>query len=281
MKTLDLSDGRVLAYEDGGSADGAAVFFQHGTGDSRLARHPDNSIAGSLGVRLITTDRPGVGGSSARKGRHLLDWPADIEALADALGVEEFAVAGHSGGGPHALAIAHVLGDRVRKIGLASALAPFDQPGVKKLVENKELQLVWKFAHTKFLANAVSRVESKHYLRDLEGFVAHLADEAPADKAVLEDPVLEPMFEAEMGEALKQGGIGVLDDMWAFLDWKFTPEEVNQHVDLFFGDADEILDPKMADLLAGRLPDCESHTWPGGGHYSVFAHWEEFLAPLA
>ena len=68
------------------------------------------------------------------------------------------------------------------------------------------------------------------------------------------------MFEAEFGEAFAKGGVGALDDMWAFLDWGFTPEDVTQHVELFVGDADDILDPEMSNRIAKRLPDCtDSH----------------------
>jgi pimeloyl-ACP methyl ester carboxylesterase len=278
MQTIELTDGRTLAYELGGDPAGTPVFFQHGTGDSRLARHPDDSITASLGVRLITADRPGVGGSTPRKGRTLLDWVEDAVALVNALGIERFAVAGWSGGGPHALALALELADRVTRVALASPLAPFDEPGARDLVENQDLRMIWRLHHLKLVAGAAARVESRAALRDVPGFVAHLADELPADESVLNDPTLRPMLEEEMAEALRQHGIGALDDMWAFLDWGFCPEDVDRHVELFFGDADDILSPEMGGRLAARLPDCESHSWAGGGHYAVFAHWEEFLA---
>jgi pimeloyl-ACP methyl ester carboxylesterase len=277
VQTIQLADGRRLAYELGGDPAGTPVFFQHGTGDSRLARHPDDSLTASLGVRLITADRPGVGGSAPKKGRTLLDWVPDAVALVDALGIERFAVAGWSGGGPHALALALELGDRVTRVALASSLAPFDEPGARDLVENSDLRMIWRLHHVKLVAAAAARVESRAALRDVPAFVAHLAGDLPADEPVLNDPALRPMFEEEMAEALRQHGVGALDDMWAFLDWGFRPEDVHGHVELFFGDADDILSPEMGGRLAARLPDRESHSWAGGGHYAVFAHWEEFL----
>jgi pimeloyl-ACP methyl ester carboxylesterase len=277
MQTLSLPDGRTLAYETFGEADGRPVFFQHGTGDSRLARHPDESIAASLGVRLITADRPGVGGSTRKQHRTLLDWSKDAEALVDALGVERFAVAGWSGGGPHALAIAYALGDRVSSATIASSLAPFDDPGTRGMVLNRDLRMIWGLSHLKFVAAVAARVESRASLHDLSKFVDHIGKEAPADRAVLSDPQLHPMFEEEMAEALRQHGLGVLDDMWAFLDWKFVLEDVKQHVELFVGTSDEILSPEMSDRLASRLADSALHRWEDGGHYAVFAHWQEFL----
>ncbi len=97
METLETPDGRQLAYEDGGAPDGIPVCFQHGMGDSRLCRHPDDSVTARQGVRLITADRPGVGGSSPRNHRSIRDWVPGAEAIADAIRLERFAVAGHSG----------------------------------------------------------------------------------------------------------------------------------------------------------------------------------------
>ena len=144
-------------------------------------------------------------------------------------------MAGHSGGGPHALAIAQELGDRVTKVGLAASIAPFDQRGEKGgvdkgMVKDKDLKLIFKLAHVKWLASAAGKVESRHYEKHLHSFVAHCAKEWPADAGIFTDPVLEPMFEAEFAAAFEQGGVGALDDMWGFLDWGFAPEDVTQHV---------------------------------------------------
>jgi pimeloyl-ACP methyl ester carboxylesterase len=280
MNTIEVSDGRTVAYEVVGDRDGVPVFFQHGTGDSRLCKHPDDALTASLGVRLITADRPGVGGSSPHKHRSILGWVPDARAIADELGLEQFVVAGHSGGAPHALAIARELGDRVTKVGLAAPIAPFDQPGTKGMVKDKDLKLIFKLAHVKWLASAAGKVEAHHYRKDIHGFVAHCAEEWPGDKGIFTDPVLEPMFEAEFDAAFAQGGVGALDDMWAFLDWGFTPEEVTQPVDVFVGDADDILDPEMSTRLAARLPHSTVHRWEGSGHYGVYGRWEEFFRAL-
>src|SRR5947209_5723448 len=104
--TLTLRDGRHLAYAEYGDPQGSPVVFLHGWGDSRLTRHPDDRGTAALGVRLLTVDRPGVGWSDFQRGRTLLDWPDDLAQLAGHLGVPRFAILGHSGGGPFALACA-------------------------------------------------------------------------------------------------------------------------------------------------------------------------------
>lgn len=280
MNTLQLADGRTLSYEEWGDPKGTPVFFLHGTGDSRLARHPDNALTAKLGIRLITFDRPGVGQSTRKPGRTLLTWVSDLETLADQLKLKTFSIAGWSGGGPHALAAAYTLGKRVNQLTLASPLAPFDDPATRKLVLNRDLQLIWSLNRIRFVAEIAARAESAQARRNIAKFVDKIIHDAPADKPTLSDPVLRPMFEEEMSEALAQGSIGVLDDMWAFLAWEFPLESVTQPVTLFVGDADEILDAEMASVFTTRLPNVTASHWEDGGHYAVFSHWEEFLNPL-
>ena len=160
---------------------------------------------------------------------------------------------------------------------LASALAPFDEPGARDLVLNRDLRMIWRLSHAKVLARLIGRHEAGAATKDLDRFVDQIAKDAPADAPVLTDPRLHPMFEEEMGAALAQGGVGVLDDMWAFLDWGFRPEDVPQRVEVFHGRDDQILSHAMGRRLAGRLPDSAFHTLDGG-HYTVFAHWPTFLA---
>lgn len=282
MKVLHLNDERELAYEDVGDPNGTPVFFQHGTSDSRLCKYPDDSCLVNQKIRLITTDRPGVGGSTFKKNRTLLDWADDIEQLADYLKIDNFIVAGHSGGGPHALAIAHKLGARVKKVGLASPLAPFDEPGNKKLVKDKDLKLIFRMKHLKFLANEAGKVESRMYAKNIRKFVEKCAKAYPADHDLFLDEKLEPMFEAEFLEAFKTDSVGTIADFWAFDNWGFKLEDIKQPACLFYGDADTILDPESANHFRARMPQLVGATWIGAGHYGLFdqARWEGFLSSL-
>jgi pimeloyl-ACP methyl ester carboxylesterase len=64
---------------------------------------------------MVVPDRPGYGGSARQHGRTVADVADDAQLLADAQGWAQFAVAGNSGGGPHALACAALLPGRVRR----------------------------------------------------------------------------------------------------------------------------------------------------------------------
>jgi pimeloyl-ACP methyl ester carboxylesterase len=104
--THRLADGRQLAFNEYGVANGQPVFFFHGGNDSRLEAVLLEAAASDLGLRLVAPDRPGYGRSDPQSGRRLLDWPQDVAQLATGLGIASFAVVGHSGGGPHAAAVA-------------------------------------------------------------------------------------------------------------------------------------------------------------------------------
>ncbi|MEV5498836.1 alpha/beta fold hydrolase [Nonomuraea fuscirosea] len=94
---------------------GSPVFYLHGTPGSRVGPLPKHGLLYRLGIRLITYDRPGYGDSDRQVGRQVGDVASDVATIADRLGLDRFAVVGRSGGGPHALACAALLGDRVTR----------------------------------------------------------------------------------------------------------------------------------------------------------------------
>jgi dipeptidyl aminopeptidase/acylaminoacyl peptidase len=105
-KTIQLSDGRTLAYLESGDPEGRPLFYFHGGPGSRLEGLLFDDLNQQLGIRMITPDRPGYGLSDFQEARTYLDWPDDVRQLADQLDIERFAVLGWSSGGPHA-AVGH------------------------------------------------------------------------------------------------------------------------------------------------------------------------------
>src|SRR5450631_4216461 len=123
-RSIVVSDGRVLCFAEWGDPAGFPVFSLHGTPGGRLNRHPDESKYAVAGARVITYDRPGYGSSGREQGRSVVDCVHDVAAIADALGIERFAVTGGSGGGPHSLAVAARLGSRVTRARSVVGVAP-------------------------------------------------------------------------------------------------------------------------------------------------------------
>ena len=127
---ITTPDGRTLAVAEWGDPDGLPLIAMHGTPGSRISYWEDPTVYARHGLRRLTYDRPGYGDSTRLPGRTVSDVIPDVLAIADALGVERFAVTGGSGGGPHALATAALLGDRVVRCLCAVSIAPWDSEGL-------------------------------------------------------------------------------------------------------------------------------------------------------
>ncbi|MBU2668611.1 alpha/beta hydrolase [Actinoplanes bogorensis] len=121
---LATPDGRVLRYCLYGPADGVPVIFHSGSPSCRWKRPDLIGVMERSRLRLLVYDRPGYGGSTRQPGRSVADAAADTRALADAYGWGRFGVFGGSGGGPHALATAALLGDRVARCAVLSGIMP-------------------------------------------------------------------------------------------------------------------------------------------------------------
>lgn len=284
MDTLTLADGRQLTYDTYGDPDGTPVVFSHGLSDSRLIRNPDEELTRSLGVRMIAADQPGVGGSSPQPGRKMVDWGVDMEQLADHLGLGEFAVAGHSGGGPHTLAIAVRLPERVTRGVLASPVGPLDREGFAKMLVMKDLKLIVKLRHFHRVIKWAYRSDVKKAKKDIGTFVETLAEDDASDAdTFLADPAQRDMFEANFTAGLMQDEEGMYEMTMALWDWGFELDDVQQPFDVFYGDADDIISPDMPAHVADRLPNGVGHVWSGGGHYAFVdrERWQAFLGAVA
>ena len=110
--SIQLADGRTLAYAEWGGLGGRPVFYFHGMPSSRLFI-PDPDAAVDEHVRVIAPDRPGMGGSDPQPGHVVADWPADVVELADSLGLDRFSVVGWSAGAPYAFACAALIPERL------------------------------------------------------------------------------------------------------------------------------------------------------------------------
>src|SRR5215831_9800094 len=113
LRVVAAPDGREVAFAVWGDPEGFPVLALHGTPGCRLVRWPDEALYAALGVCWVTHDRAGYGRSSRLRGRRIVDDVDDVRLIADELDVERFGVIGGSGGGPHALACAARLPDRV------------------------------------------------------------------------------------------------------------------------------------------------------------------------
>ncbi|MCB1772001.1 MAG: alpha/beta hydrolase [Gammaproteobacteria bacterium] len=277
-------DGRALSYTEWGEPSGIPVFYCHGFPGSRLEARLADAPARTLGIRLVAPDRPGFGGSDFQPNRRITDWPGDVTALADHLGVDRFHVIGVSGGAPYALAAAAQLQDRVEAVALVCGLGEFigDSPtaGMNSIAAMAiEFRRHWpQLGHWAY-AHLIGPVLRRFPDSIFQVLVGHAPD---ADRDVLADPAVRDAIVASYEEAFRQGSDGPAHELGLITSpWEFNLAQVTQPVQLWHGDADQTVPIAMAERYAENLPDVSTHFIPGEGHFSLIVrHMQPILAGL-
>src|SRR3954453_13214992 len=125
QRDLRLADGRTLRAYDAGGESAAALVWHHGSPQSGPPLPPLIEAAARRGIRLVSYGRPSYGGSTPQPARDVASAAGDVAQIADALGLDRFAVMGASGGGPPALACAALMPERVAGVVCLAGLAPY------------------------------------------------------------------------------------------------------------------------------------------------------------
>jgi pimeloyl-ACP methyl ester carboxylesterase len=278
-----LPDGRRLSYTEWGDPAGRPVLEFRGLPSSRGGDAIDLAALVRAGVRRITVDRPGVGFSDPQPGRTLLDWPDDIRALAETLGLETFAVLGTSGGGPYAAACAYSLPDRVSRAVIVSGLGPLDRPGALHGMNRGEAATMILARRVPMLARCVvGAVVTAERLRPGAVYRGLLKALPEVDRRVAAQPRVRDSLADSYTLAFRQGVGGQVHD-WAMIasPWGFRPEDISVPVQLHHGLLDDRVPPHHARDLAARIPNCELTEYQDEGHMLVFSHAEEMLITTA
>jgi pimeloyl-ACP methyl ester carboxylesterase len=259
-----------------GSQDAAVgqpvLLFHDGLG-SRLMADPLAAVATHAGLRLVSYDRPGFGGSTAQPGRRVADAAADVTAIADRLGVDRFAVWGTSGGGPFALACAALLPDRVVAAALVSPLAPIDAPGLDwsaGMAEQVAQLHRLAAAGREGLRPALGQLAEALTATSLAGFVELVSPTlSPPDRAILTTDAGAHLF-ADLREGLARGAEGAIEDELAVVaPWGIELTGVRVPVRLWSGAQDTDTPPAHARWLATAIPGASLRQFPDEGHLSL------------
>lgn len=236
-----------------------------------------------LGVRLICAERPGYGDSTFQPNRRLLDWPKDIASLADALKFGKFAVVGHSGGGPHTLACAYALPERITAAGVVAGAGPVDTPNategmifLHRLGFKVGQYMPWSFWYSmvKYLFREIAADPTKAIDRDKDTW-------PPADREILTTPDIRELCVQSDTEAYRHGLLAYAwDALLLTRPWGFPLDGIKVPVHLWHGTEDNSTTVAMARYIVTKIPNGKLTICDGEGHMLLIPRWEEILKTL-
>lgn len=267
---LALADDRHLAYGEYGDPAGHPVLGFHGTPGGRHQLAPLDDAARRAGVRLIVPDRPGYGDSDLLPDRVLAQWPDDVVALADHLGLDRFGVLGISGGGPHALACAAALGDRVAETAIVSGVAPFSWDDVADELTPLARPLAALVLRTPLIGVMIGL--GLWLLRTWPRLVlaAYRRWLPPGDVAVLDQPGLVDLYLAGARRMSATATRAAVQDLRLFMrPWGIELAAIRTPVHVWHGDGDKMVPVDHGRWTTAQVPDGTFHLCPGGGHLCV------------
>jgi pimeloyl-ACP methyl ester carboxylesterase len=270
-----LPDGRTLDVAVAGPDDGMPLVVHHGSPGSALRFRPWIEAATARGLRYVSYSRPGYGASTRNAGRSVADCVADAARVADRIGAERFLTLGWSGGGPHALACAALIPERVLAAGTLAGVAPYDAEGLDwtagMATENvSEFGAAAAGEHRlgPFLERARAELlaaSGEDIARTLGGLVSEV------DRDALTGTFAEFLAE-NMREALRSGIWGWLDDDLAFVrDWGFALDRLRVPVTIWQGADDRMVPFAHGRWLARHLSGARARLLPEHGHVSLVA----------
>lgn len=232
-----------------------------------------------FGIRLISYDRPGYGGSTRQAGRTIADCAADVRAIAAGLGIDRLAVWGISGGGPHALACAALLSELVPAVGVLASPAPWGADGLDYFdgmgelnVDDIKLTLADPVA-----ARAKAETDRSEMLAsDLPRLMEVLSSLlAPVDAEVLTGELGRFLIDS-IGSGLAPGADGWWDDGLAWLEpWGFELSAIRTPVRLYHGRHDRFVPFAHGQWLAGHIPGVDARLSDDDGHLTLTRHLDE------
>ncbi|HMH92913.1 MAG TPA: alpha/beta hydrolase [Streptosporangiaceae bacterium] len=258
---LELADGRTLHFYDTDPEDAGrlAVFWHHGTPNTGAPPEPLFAAAAENGLRWVSYDRPAYGGSTPDPGRDISSAAAEVSAIADALGLDRFAVMGHSGGGSRALACGALLPGRVTAVVCASGLAPFGAAGLDWFAG------MYPGGAAGLRAAAFGRAAMTEFAA-AEQFDPEMF--TPADHAALAGEW--SWLGRVAGQAIEGGPAGLIDDELGNVGpWGFDPAQVVPPVLFLHGEQDRMVPSSHGQWLARVCPSAELRLFPEDGHISV------------
>jgi pimeloyl-ACP methyl ester carboxylesterase len=270
---ISTPDGRVLQVVERGDPTGRPVLVHNGTPNSRLLFDADVVRAERQGIRLISYDRPGYGGSTRQPGRAVANCAEDVRAIAAALELERLAVWGISGGGPHAIACAALLPDLVPAVAVLASSAPWKADGLDYFdgmgeMNVEDIRLLFDdpvAARAKCESDRVEMLATSP--EELVEYLSTLL--TPTDAAVLTGELAQYLVDA-VRSGLAPGSDGWWDDNVAELSpWGFELDSIRTPVLLRHGRQDRFVPFAHGEWLARHIPGVQAELTDDDGHLTL------------
>jgi pimeloyl-ACP methyl ester carboxylesterase len=279
-------DGRRFALHQCGDPHGFPLFVHHGTPGSRLASALIDETASKFGVRLISFDRPGYADAPLTP-PSLASVGADTLAVADALGIDRFAVAGVSGGGPYALATALAGPERVTSVAVVAGIGPIrvikphdpDDPEREYLARADAGDVDGALAS--FRSDLAADLGDIPAIEDDTARIEAYLEGAPPNDFAWLDAGKKVWWGRDLREATRRLDGYARDNVAWGGDWDIDVTAVTVPVRLYYGDDDRLVPPSHGRWLAERIPGSVLVTIPGAGHgTAAFGRWDDILPAL-
>ncbi|MEO8075680.1 MAG: alpha/beta hydrolase [Acidobacteriota bacterium] len=281
-RSLRLPGGGRMGYAEFGDPAGHPVLLCHRYPGSRLQGAPLDQPARALGIRLISPDRPGMGLSTFRARRRILDYPEEIETLAVGLDLPRFGVLGVSGGTAYAAVLAHAL-PRVTALGLIAALPPLSLPDVLETLPATDRKLFAMARYFPWVAHRAATDLAKLVQTDSDGLRRFLQHDLPnVDADMLEQPDTWDLLLRDLREAFVTGAAGpAWETRLLARPWGFDLARIGVPIYLWHGEADKNVPIAAIRRFIDALPTCRATIVPDQGHYSILpARGADALAAL-
>lgn len=278
VRSVQVAKGRRMAYAEYGDPEGQPVIILHGTPGSRTLFASSHDVARKMGFRIIAPDRAGYGRSDSHYHRTLAATAHDVQDLANALRINRFYLLGYSGGGPHAIAAALLMKDRVQQIALVSPV------GLVSDVEHFSMSFLHHFIFS-YLGHSQTAARAYfHSVRSMTTWLPGSADylvtqyATEADRAILDEYGLCHSLGTSMREGLYSSVEGAVQDLRLYCGpWGLDLQKLQVPVSIWQGSEDTIVPPEAAFRLAEVLPNCRLEVIDGMGHYWIFGSFERIL----
>jgi pimeloyl-ACP methyl ester carboxylesterase len=274
--TVQTPDGRELCVEVAGNPEGRAILVHDGTPNSRHLYNRWIEDAQARGIKLVSYDRPGYGGSTPQPDHSVADGAADVRAVAEAIEAERIGVWGVSGGGPYALASAALLPDLVVAAGVVASIAPWGDPDLdffagmgKDNVEDIQLFFSDQEAARKKAARDREDLLGTTPDQITKGWESLVSD---ADAAVINGDFADWLV-GSFQDGLAPGDQGWWDDSAAHLSpWGFELESIRIPVKIWHGHQDRFVPVQHGQWLAEHVAGAEAEISESDGHLTLIVN---------